>query len=198
MLVCLFLLFLNPANAANSVVSNSPTTVVRNFYAQLSTVMKQGPDLGFSGRYKKLEPVLQQAFNFPLMTKFAVGLVWNDATKAEQEQITKAFSQFSVATYASRFAQYNDEQFTVGEEKPASDGKIVETTLKPKDGEAVALNYLLRKDDAGKWRIVDVFLNGSISELATRRAEFSSVIKRDGIGALVNSLGEKSKQMGST
>jgi hypothetical protein len=41
-----------------------------------------------------------------------------------------------------------------------------------------------------------VFLDGAISELATRRAEFSAVIKRDGIAALVNSLGEKSKQMG--
>ena len=186
------------ASVATSVASRSASDVVKNFYAQLTGVMKQGDQLGFAGRFKKLDPVLRQSFNLPLMTRFAVGLVWNDATPDEQQQITSAFSEFSTATYASRFAKYDGEQFTVGEEKTAGGGKIVETTLKPKDGDAVALNYLLRQDEAGAWRIVDVFMNGTISELATRRAEFSSVIKRDGIGALVNSLGEKSKQMGQT
>ncbi len=54
----------------------------------------------------------------------------------------------------------------------------------------------MRKDDQGKWRIVDVFLDGAISQLATRRAEFTSIVKRDGIPALVNSLDTKAKQMG--
>lgn len=179
-------------------VTASPSEVVKNFYAQLTTVMKQGDKLDFAGRYKKLEPVVQQTFNLPLMTRFAVGLVWSDASPAEQKQITSAFSDFSVATYASRFAAYDGEQFSVGAEKPTNGGTLVETTLKSKDGDAVALNYLLKQDDKGAWRIVDVFLNGAISELATRRAEFSSVIKRDGFGALVNTLDVKSKSMGQT
>jgi len=187
-----------PAAAPTAPVRASATDIVKNFYAQLESTMKQGEQLGFAGRYKKLDPVLQSAFNLPLMTHYAVGLVWNNATPAEQEQLTKAFSEFSIATYASRFAKYDGEQFAVIGEKPASGGTMVETTLKPKDGEAVALNYLMRQDDKGAWRIVDVFLNGSISELATRRAEFAAVIKREGIAALVNSLGEKSKAMGPT
>ena len=73
---------------------------------------------------------------------------------------------------------------------------IVETSLTPKDGDAIALNYLLRPDDSGQYRITDVFLNGTISEMATRRAEFSGIARRDGIEALVNSLGEKSREMG--
>jgi phospholipid transport system substrate-binding protein len=56
----------------------------------------------------------------------------------------------------------------------------------------------MKQDDDGKLRIVDVFLNGTISELATRRAEFFSIVQRDGISALVNSLSEKSRQMGPT
>jgi len=197
------LMLAQPAMAATSattaqVASVSATDVVKNFYTQLTSVMKQGEQLGFAGRYKKLDPVIQKSFNLPLMTKVAVGLVWNSATPAEQQQITSAFSSFSIATYANRFATYDGEQFNVLGEKPTTGGKMVETTLKPKDGDAVALNYLMRQDENGAWRIVDVFLNGAISELATRRAEFSSVIKRDGIGALVNTLGEKSKPVGPT
>lgn len=186
------------STVAAPAASLGATDVVKNFYAELLDVMKQGDKLGFSGRYKKLDPVLQQTFNLPLMTKLVSGLGWNNASPDEQAKLTKAFSDFSVANYASRFAKYDGEQFNVAGEKPAPGGKIVETTIKPKDSDAVTLNYLMRQDDSGAWRIVDVFTAGTISELATRRAEFSSVIQHDGINALVNSLDQKSKQMGPT
>jgi len=171
--------------------------VVHEFYVQLVTAMKQGDQLGFSGRYKRLDPVIRRSFNLPLMTRMAVGSTWTAATPQEQTELVSAFSDFSVASYANRFAAYDGEQFTVTGEKPVENGGvIVETSLKPKGGDAVSLNYLLRPDDKGLFRIVDVFLNGTISELATRRAEFSSIARRDGISALVNDLGQKSREMG--
>ncbi len=174
------------------------SAVVKGFYAALTSVMKQGSELGFSGREKKLEPVIKSSFNMPLMTRFAVGPTWAKATPQEQQQLISAFSDFSVATYANRFAKYDGEQFEVLGQKPASGGgMIVDTKLTPGDGAApVMLNYLMRQDDKGTWRIVDVFLDGSISELATRRSEFNSIVERDGIPALVNELGDKAKQMG--
>jgi phospholipid transport system substrate-binding protein len=175
----------------------SASDVVKKFYGTLTDAMKQGDKLGFSGRYKKLEPAIRTAFDLPLMTRFAVGPTWINATPEQQQQLVSAFSDFSVATYASQFTKYDGEKFDVTDEKPASGGGvIVETKLTPKNNQPVALNYLMKKDDAGSWRIVDIFLDGSISELATRRAEFSSIVRRDGIGALVDQLGEKSKAMG--
>lgn len=183
---------------AYAVTSAGPASAtVKTFYSQLTDVMKQGDKLGFNGRVKKLEPAVKTAFNLPVMTKYAVGFVWSKATPAEQHQLISAFSDFSVANYASRFARYDGEQFEVLGEKPLqSGGIVVETKLSPKEGEPVTLNYLVKQDEQGHYRIVDVFLDGSISELATRRAEFSSIVKSEGIPALVNSLGEKSKQMG--
>jgi len=177
-------------------VVSSASDVVKNFYTQLISTMKQGDQLGFTGRYKKLEPAVKSAFDLPVMTRVAVGPNWSKATPDEQGQLTEAFSNFSVANYASRFAKYDGEQFDVVDEKPTTGGLIVETKLTPKEGDPVVLSYLMRTDEKGAWRIVDVFLDGSISELATRRAEFNSIATRDGIPALVNSLGEKSKQMG--
>jgi len=176
----------------------APTAIIKNFYATLADTMKQGNDLGFGGRYKKLEPAIKTSFNLPLMTRFAVGPVWMKASADEQKQLVSAFSDFSVATYASRFAKFGGEKFEVIDQKPATGGGvIVETKLTPGDStDPVALNYLMRQDDKGTWRIVDVFLDGSISELATRRSEFTSIVNRDGIGALVNQLGEKSRELG--
>ena len=174
-------------------------TVVRHFYSQLVGAMKQSDTLGFTGRYKKLDPAIRSAFNLPVMARLSVGSSWADASPQEQTELVSAFSEFSVSSWASRFASYDGEQFTVIDQKPAGgadNAVIVETTLQPHEGDAVALNYLMQPDDKGNYRIIDVFLNGTISELATRRAEFSSIARRDGISALVNSLDEKSKQMG--
>ncbi len=182
-----------PARAENAAASD----LVKSFYAQLSDTMKQGDRLGFDGRYKKLDPVVRKTFNLPLMTRFAVGPSWAKAQPDEQTQLVAAFSEFSVATYASRFAKYDGETFDVLGEKPASGGGvIVETKLTPKGEEAVALNYLVRPDESGTLRIVDVFLDATISELATRRSEFTAIVKREGLNALVTALSEKSKKMG--
>lgn len=185
-----------PDAAQSGADSTDATNIVKDFYSQLLDTMKQGDQLGFAGRYKKLEPAIKNAFNLPLMTRFAVGLSWSNATSEEQQQLVSAFSDFSVATYASQFKSWDGESFEIQNEKPSTEGVIVETQLKQKSGDPVTLNYLMRKDDQGKWRIVDVFLDGAISELAARRSEFSSIVRRDGINALVNSLGTKAKQMG--
>jgi phospholipid transport system substrate-binding protein len=185
------------AIAPSSTATNTQAmNMVKDFYAQLTNTMKQGEQLGYNGRFKKLQPVIEASFNLPYMTRSAVGLVWTKATPEQQAQLVSAFSDFSVASYANQFAKDDGETFAVVDQKPIDGGVIVETTLTPKTGTPIALNYLMRPDDKGNYRIVDIFLDGSISQMAARRSEFSSIANRDGIAALVNSLGEKSKQMG--
>jgi phospholipid transport system substrate-binding protein len=43
----------------------------------------------------------------------------------------------------------------------------------------------------GRWQIVDVFLQGTISEVATRKAEFTTVIRDKGFDALLNLLEQR-------
>jgi phospholipid transport system substrate-binding protein len=178
--------------------ASSAQDAVRGFYATLVSTMKDGPQLGFDGRYKKLDPAIRAAFDLPSMARLSVGASWSTASEKEKTDLVDAFSRFSIATYASRFAAYDGEEFAVTGEKTAGKDVIVETSLTPKDGEAVTLNYLMRADAKGQFRIVDVFMNGMISELATRRSEFSSITRREGVPALVNSLGEKAKQMSAS
>jgi phospholipid transport system substrate-binding protein len=67
---------------------------------------------------------------------------------------------------------------------------IVDTRLVQSNGEAVVLNYLLR-ENGGAWRILDVYLSGSISELAVRRSEFGAVLKREGSDGLIRTLEQR-------
>lgn len=193
----LLALFLVLAPAVHAQTQTPAAVLVKDFYAALEATMKEGPTLGFDGRYKKLEPAVTQTFNLPLMARAAVGLGWGKETAENQQKMVEAFSAFSVATYASRFTKYDGEKFEVLGEKPAAGGGVmVETRLIPNGGDPVVLNYLVRNDETGAPRIVDVYLDAAISELATRRSEFSAVIKREGFPALIASLAEKAKKMG--
>lgn len=192
------LTFSLPSGAKAEMAPGASAEVVKTFYAKLVETMKQGDKLGFEGRYKKLEPAVKTAFNLPLMSRFAVGPGWTQQDPANRQKFIESFSRFSIATYASRFTSFDGEIFEVLGEKPAAQGGIiVETHLTPKGGEPVTLNYLMRADETGSPRIDDVFLDATISELATRRSEFTAIIKRDGFPALIDMLDAKSKKMGS-
>jgi phospholipid transport system substrate-binding protein len=94
----------------------------------------------------------------------------------------------TAATYASRFNGFAGEQFEVLQTADQPNGdKIVKTRIVQSDGTAVQLNYLMR-NSGGAWKIIDVYLNGTISELASRRAEFGSILKSGGANALVSAL----------
>jgi phospholipid transport system substrate-binding protein len=59
----------------------------------------------------------------------------------------------------------------------------------------VQLDYLMRKAD-DRWRIIDVYLNGTISEMAARRSEYSAVLSQGGTSALIALLRKKAVELG--
>jgi phospholipid transport system substrate-binding protein len=63
-----------------------------------------------------------------------------------------------------------------------------------KDDKPVALNYLLRQTPQG-WKIVDIYLDGTISELARRRDEFASIIRTQGVDGLIALLKKKNEEL---
>ena len=46
-------------------------------------------------------------------------------------------------------------------------------------GETVSLNYRMH-EDAGSWQISDIYLDGSISQLAVQRSEFHAILQGKG------------------
>jgi phospholipid transport system substrate-binding protein len=150
--------------------------------------MKQAKQLGVKGRFQKLSPVLAKTYDLNAMSRIAVGPSWSTLTPEQQAGITSAFTRMTVATYASRFDGFSGEQFQILEtvDRPNGD-KIVKTQIVKSDGGAVPLNYLMRKSGSD-WKIVDIYLDGTISELANRRAEFGVILKSGGPDALVSSL----------
>jgi phospholipid transport system substrate-binding protein len=173
---------------------DQPVASIKSFYDVLLDVMKNADKLGFEGRVQKLDPVIRKTYDLPLMARLTVGPQWTSLTPEQQQRVTEAFSKMTVNTYASRFDGYSGEKFEVSPQtSKSSNGTVVQSRLIKSDGEPISLNYLMR-DENGAWKVIDVFLNGTASELATRRSEFSSVLRRDGPDALVRVIEKRAAE----
>jgi phospholipid transport system substrate-binding protein len=160
---------------------------INGLNAQLLATMKQAQALGVQGRYDALSPVLSKTYDIASMTRMAVGPSWNTLQPAQKAALTDAFSRMMIATYAKRFDGFSGETFKITEITDRASDKMVKTQIVQSNGKPVPINYLMRK--AGPdWRVVDVYLDGTISELASRRAEFTSILKSGGPDALIASL----------
>ena len=189
-LLVLGLLGAGPARAA----PGSASDVVRHFYAALLDAMKNGPALGPKGRYDKLAPVVLASFDVPFMTRMSVGLSWGRLTLEEKQRAWKAFARYITATYASQFSKYDGERFEVLGEEKVKHGTVVRTRIVPSDGDAVAINYVLHDNDTA-WQIRDIYLTGTISQLATRRSEFAAILRNGGIEGLIAQLNKKADEL---
>jgi phospholipid transport system substrate-binding protein len=176
----------HPASAATDAKGT-----VDSFDAALMDVMKNAEKLGYKGRFDKFEPVITKIYDLPLMTRISVGPQWTTLTPDQQTKVIEAFKQLSIATYASRFDGYGGEQFEITGESPANGGDdIVDTKLVRPNDEPVELNYRLRKS-GDDWRIIDVYLSGTISQLANYRSEFAATLRSGGADALVALINQK-------
>ncbi len=179
-----------------SAAAAEPHATIDAFYDVLLAVMKDGQKLGFAGRRERLAPAITQAFDLPAMTRLVIGLQWQGFSATEQQQLIAAFSDFSIATYASQFDDYSGESFEVDRKAVPAPGNdvIVRTKLVQPNDKPVQLDYLLRSTQE-KWRIIDVYLSGTVSQLAARRSEFSAVLRESGVAGLVSLLKQKTAQL---
>lgn len=139
-------------------------------------------------RAQTIAPVIDRAFNLPLMTRLAVGPSWTTIAPADQQALVAAFRRMTIAQYSTNFDSWSGESFTIVPqiETRATD-KLVRTTLNAPGKEPIAISYRLRTND-GEWKIIDVFYKNSISQIATRRSDFSSVLAKEGAKGLVAHL----------
>lgn len=169
----------------------SPVPAVEAFHAGLLEIMKQADALGFQGRIDRLEPLMARTFDLDFMASKTVGRHWRELTEPERKRWLETFTRFTTANYAGRFTGYTGERFvTLGVEDAARGTRVVLTKIEVPDGDDVQLNYRLIEKN-GEWRVIDVYLNGTVSELALRRSEYSSALKRDGFAQLIDSIEDK-------
>jgi phospholipid transport system substrate-binding protein len=174
-----------------------PEALIADFNATLLTVMRDAKALKYAGRRDVLRKQLFDVYHLPVMARIAVGAHWRKLSPAQQTTLVTHFSSLTLATYANRFNGWSGEKFEIRGVQPVRDKTVLVKTaiIRPK-GDPVEINYLMRRFQAG-WKVIDVFLKESYSELATKRSEYSSVLRRQGFDALISQLDAKVAQFAS-
>jgi phospholipid transport system substrate-binding protein len=162
----------------------------------LLNTMKNGRTLGQSGRFTQLAPVIGRTFDVASMARLSVGSSWAGLTEAQRQQMTESFGRYISAIYADRFDSYAGQKLEVTGEQPPS-GVMVKSQIIKANGEPVKVDYMMRRN-GDSWLISDIYLDGAISEAATRRSEFAAILKNDGIDGLIAALNRKTDILTAT
>src|SRR5262252_3866429 len=166
---------------------------IETYYQQLMPTIQQAARLSVRERDKRFAPVFAAVFDIPTMTRLAVGPPWRGFSPEQQAAVRDAFARFIIAQYASQIKDYSGESFVVDPQpvpEARGGGEIVKTKLLQPGGRTVNINYLVRGE-----RVVDIYLNGTISDLALRRDEFSSIIAAGGADALIKRLRDRTDKL---
>jgi phospholipid transport system substrate-binding protein len=158
----------------------------------LLQTMKSGRSASFRQRFDMLAPVIDRNFDLNLIVQHAVGLQWSQLPPARRQQLVAAYRNYAVASYVSNFDSYSGQSFQISPQvRDLGNGEqVVQTKLASRDGAPTELDYVMQ-NVGGQWKVVDVLANGAISQVATQRSDFRSLLT-DGTGdRLIASLQQK-------
>jgi phospholipid transport system substrate-binding protein len=184
----LLLTITGPAYAA---ASDPAAMQVQTLTDALLKSMRAGAAESMAERYRNLEPVIEQTFALPLVTRLAVGPAWSTFTPDQQKAVIAAFTRFTVANYAHNFHDFDGQKFEIDDNVlTRGEDKIVHTRVIPRNDTPVTLLYRMHEVD-GAWKIIDVYANG-VSELALRRSDFAAALAAGGAPVLIDHLNKGS------
>ena len=163
---------------------------VQGLYDALLSTMKDGRTLGESGRFAQLAPVIRSSFDIASMARLSVGPSWAGLSEAQRQEVTESYGRYISAIYADRFDSYHGQKLEVTGQQSAPSGLLVTSRIVKSNGEPVEVDYVMRRNGES-WLISDIYLDSTISEVATRRSEFAAILKTQGIDGLIAALNRK-------
>lgn len=159
--------FARPADAAPE--SGDAASVVKNLQRSMLDVIRNAAHISLRKRYDALRPAIGATFDLPAMARTAFGPGWNAMTEAQRKDWTKSFGDYVAASYAARLDSLNVKDFDPNTKSiPQGADMIVISHMIVTKGPPAPINYVMRRTPQG-WRIGDILVNGSVSELAQWR-----------------------------
>ena len=178
-------------------MSASASDTVQGLFDALLNTMKNARTGGQSGRFAELEPIIRKNFDAPSMARLSAGPFWATLTENQRQQLTESYGRYISAIYADRFESYSGQKLQVTGEQPSGDGVMVRSQIIKPNGDPVKVDYMCRRN-GNSWLISDLYLDGSISEVATRRSEFATILKTGGVDGLIAALKRKADTLSMT
>ena len=139
-----------------------------------------------------IDDVVKNSYDLEKMGKIIIGVDWKQMDTKSQKEFINVFKRFISVNYFRRFNKINELNFEHQTVKVIGDKFKLAGVILTADNEKLKIDYLLGFKNE-KWKIFDVLLDGSISEVATKKSDFKKIIKEEGVKGLVKNLRIRNK-----
>ena len=164
-----------------------PKDIVQDLHNGLITIRPNQ-----TGSLDRIMTLIQNTYRVEKMLSLIIGNEWKNVSIKKKKQLVNVFTEYISKNYIRRFVKINKPVFTTNEIKDVGKNyKMVRTQLIV-GNEKVSVNYLLNEVN-GYWKIFDVLLAGSVSEIATKKSEFASFISKNNVDSLIEAISKKNK-----
>ena len=163
---------------------------INQLHETLINVMVISDTTSFEERYTYLEPVINKNFDIALISKVTLGRYWKSIDEEIKVRFINLFNRLTISTYIGRFNSYENQIFkNISIDQLKENRYLVKTEFIRLKEKPISFNYIIQKNGK-KWRIISVIANG-INDLSLKRAEYTAIIKKDGIDTLIKKLEQK-------
>ena len=134
-----------------------------------------------------IDDVIKNSYDLEKMGKMIIGVDWKQMDANTQKEFINVFNRFISVNYLRRFNKINELNFEHQTVTVIEDKFRLARVILTADNEKIEIDYLLGLKNE-KWKIFDVLLDGSISEIATKKSDFKKIIREEGVGGLLKRL----------
>ena len=187
----LLLLALAFVPAPETRAATDPAGVVTDF-GNRALKMLNDPGISDGERRKRFRSLLDEDFDFDIVSRFVLGRYWQGASEAERRDFAVVFKDYVVQSYSNRFNEFGDTTFKVtGQRAEGETATVVRTDVSRKGGAPAKVDWRVTKVAAG-YKITEVTIDG-VSMSLTHRQEFAAIMEKNGghVSDLITALRNK-------
>ena len=170
----------------------TPTETVKSRVDDALQSLSQTANPGAEASERRRADIRRAAdtlFDFPDMSRRALGRHWTDRTPAEREEFTRLFTDLIARTYIGKIDRYAGESIAYVGERVDGDEASVRSQVVTAKGSQIPVEYRLHRAN-DTWSAYDVLIE-NVSLVGTYRSQFDRIIKAESFADLLRRLREK-------
>ena len=179
LIISIFILFHSVTKSESNVLAN-----INELHESLTKISDKTIN---SDNLAMIDDVVKNSYDLEKMGKIIIGVDWKQMNKKTRKEFVNVFKRFISVNYFRRFNKINELNFEHQTVTNIEDKFKLARVILTADNEKLKIDYLLGFKNE-KWKIFDVLLDGSISEVATKKSDFKKIIKEEGVSGLVKNL----------
>lgn len=178
--------------------TKSPSTQVKEFTESFVVNVRDintNPNFTTQQKHNKLADLVRETIDFDWISRFAVGIHWDNMNKEQKMTYLENYREFLIETYIPKFEDYTPDNFTIFNIIDIEDGEyIVEGEYKDPDNNDIPMDIqmFVRIYPDSEKLFFDIVGEG-ISFIQTQRSEIDSTIARKGVNHFLIELQNRVK-----